>query len=171
MEYKEKAKKEEELRRDGEYYVVSPWALSWDDENYYLIGYDSVDDKIKHFRVDKMVKASVDETSKREGKDKFKSLDVAIYTKKVFGMYGGQEETVVLSCKNSMAGVIIDRFGKEVSIVPTDDEYFTARVNVQISPQFFGWVFSLGDAIKVVGPNEVVDKMKNELNRISSLYK
>ena len=169
--YQWNIKKEKELRHNGAIYEISPWGLSWDDENYYLIGYDSADDKIKHFRVDKMVKASVDEASKREGKDKFKSLDVAIYTKKVFGMYGGQEETVVLSCENSMAGVIIDRFGKEVSIVPTDDEHFNARVNVQISPQFFGWVFSLGDAIKVIGPDEVVEKMKRELNKISSIYK
>jgi len=169
--YQWNVNKEKELRHNGAVYEISPWGLSWDDENYYLIGYDSVDEKIKHFRVDKMVKTSVDEDSKREGRGEFKNLDVAVYTKKVFGMYGGNEEIVILNCHNSMAGVIIDRFGKDVSLVPVDDEHFSVRVSVQVSPQFFGWVFSLGNSVKITGPEEVVEKMKKELKGISKLYK
>lgn len=163
--------KEKELRHDGLRYEISPWALTWDDENYYMVGYDSVEDKIKHFRVDKMLKIKLVENSKREGKDKFETLDMGIYTKTVFGMYGGEEETVVLKCKNSMAGVIIDRFGTEVNISKKDKDSFTARVNVQVSPQFLGWVFSMGDGIKVVGPDSVIDRMREELGNVARLYK
>ena len=89
--------------------------LSWDDENYYLVGYDSDAEKIKHYRVDKMLHIKLSSES-REGKEHFKKLDMADYAKKSFGMFGGKEQTVKLLVKNSLAGVIIDRFGKECDV-------------------------------------------------------
>ena len=88
-----------------------------------------------------------------------------------FRMFGGKEQTVKLLVKNNLAGVIIDRFGKNVILFPTDDEHFTVNVNVHVSRQFLGWLFSLGDGIKIVGPDEVVDEMKKEINRIINQYK
>ena len=75
---------------------------------------------------------------------------MADYAKKSFGMFGGKEQTVKLLVKNNLVGVIIDRFGKNVILFPTDDEHFTVNVNVHVSRQFLGWVFSLGDGIKIV---------------------
>lgn len=148
----------------------SPWGLSWDDENYYLVGYDSDAEQIKHYRVDKMLHIKLSNES-RDGKEHFKKLDMADYAKKSFGMFGGKEQTVKLLVKNSLAGVIIDRFGKNVMLIPTDDEHFTVNVDVHVSRQFLGWVFSLGEDIKIVGPDEVVDEMKKEINRIINQYK
>ena len=101
----------------------------------------------------------------------FCRLDMADYAKKSFGMFGGKEQTVKLLVKISLAGVIIDRFGKNVMLIPTDDEHFTVNVDVHVSRQFLGWVFSLGEDIKIVGPDEVVDEMKKEINRIINQYK
>ena len=143
--------------------------MSWDDENYYLVGYDSDTEQIKHYRVDKMLHIKLSNES-RDGKEHFKKLDMADYAKKSFGMFGGKEQTVKLLVKNSLAGVIIDRFGKNVMLIPTDDEHFTVNVDVHVSRQFLGWVFSLGEDIKIVGP-EVVDEMKKEINQIINQYK
>ena len=164
------SKKERELRHKGERYSISPWALTWDDENYYMVGYDSEADKIKHYRVDKMLKIQILEGTKREGKELFKDMDMAIYSKKVFGMFGGKEETVTLKCNNSMAGVIIDRFGTEVNITKQNSDNFTVRVPVQVSPQFLGWVFSLGSDVQIIGPKSVVQKMKETISNISEMY-
>ena len=144
--------------------------MSWDDENYYLVGYDSDAEQIKHYRVDKMLHIKLSNES-RDGKEHFKKLDMADYAKKSFGMFGGKEQTVKLLVKNSLAGVIIDRFGKNVMLIPTDDEHFTVNVDVHVSRQFLGWVFSLGEDIKIVGSDEVVDEMKKEINRIINQYK
>lgn len=163
--------KEKELRHDGMRYEISPWALTWDDENYYMIGYDSKEEKIKHYRVDKMLKIEVLDGTKREGKAIFKDMDMAVYSKKIFGMFGGKEETVTLRCKNEMAGVIIDRFGTEVNITKKEKTTFNVRVNVQVSPQFLGWVFSLGEAVEIVSPKSVVDRMKDEIDKIAKYYK
>jgi predicted DNA-binding transcriptional regulator YafY len=108
-----------ELRKNGSWYQVSPWALMWDDENYYLVAYDADDEKIKHYRVDKMLKISVT-GEKREGKEQFKAFDMPKYTKSLFGMYGGEETHITLEADNSLAGVIIDRFGKDIFIRPID---------------------------------------------------
>ena len=162
-------KKEMELRHEGAYYHISPWGLSWDDENYYLVGYDSEADIIKHYRVDKMLHIQVSEES-REGKEVVKQLDMADYAKKSFGMYGGEEQTVKLLVKNDLAGVMIDRFGKDIMLIPADKEHFTVNVDVQVSGQFLGWIISLGKDVKIVSPDRVVEKMKKEIERLTGQY-
>lgn len=162
-------KKEMELRHGGFYYHISPWGLSWEDENYYLVGYDSEAGKIKHYRVDKMLHISMSD-EKREGKEHFKKFNIADYAKKSFGMYAGKEQTVRLLVNNTLAGVIIDRFGKDVMLVPADEEHFIVNVTVHVSRQFTGWIMSLGDGIKIVGPDPVVDQMRNEIRRLKRQY-
>lgn len=161
--------KEMELRHNGAWYHISPWGLSWDDENYYLVGYDSAAEKIKHYRVDKMLHIKLSKES-REGKEYFKKLDMADYAKKSFGMFGGKEQTVKLMVKNNLSGVIIDRFGKDVMMIPTDDEHFIVNVDVHVSRQFLGWIFSLGEDIKIVGPDDVVKQMQKEIERLIKQY-
>lgn len=162
-------KKEMELRHDGAYYHISPWGLSWDAENYYLIGYDSEAGKIKHYHVDKMLRLQMSD-EKREGKEHFKKLDMADYAKKSFGMFGGREEKVKLLVENTLAGVIIDRFGKDIMLIPSDEEHFTVNVDVHVSTQFFGWIISLGERVKILGPEEVVAQMKEEIQRLARQY-
>lgn len=162
--------KEMELKKDGEYYNVSPWALSWDDENYYLIGFDSRDKKIKHYRVDKMLHIET-VREKRDGKNSFKEFNMAVYAKRMFGMFGGVEETVRLECHNSMAGVIIDRFGKDIPIIKKDSEHFTVSVKVAVSMQFIAWIIGLGEKVKITGPDNIVDKVDKEIERLIRQYK
>lgn len=161
--------KEMELRHGGKYYQVSPWALSQSEENYYLIAYDSVEEKIKHFRVDKMLHISMT-TLRREGENRFQEFDMAVYARKMFGMYGGKEETVKLQCKNELVGAIIDRFGKDIIIIKADEEHFTVNVNVAVSKQFIHWVMALGDGAKIVAPDSVVVQVKEEIRRLSAQY-
>lgn len=162
-------KKEMELRHDGEYYCISPWALSWDDENYYLVGFDDKDDKIKHYRVDKMLRISmVDEP--REGKEHFKMFNAAEYNTMNFAMFGGKEESLTVKLKNSMCGVFIDRFGKDINFIPVDDEYCTVRLKVALSSHFLGWIFALGPDVCITGPQSVLDYVRSELDRINSQY-
>lgn len=167
--YQWNEKKEMELRHSGAWYHISPWGLSWNNENYYLVGYDSEEEKIKHFRVDKMLHIKLSKES-REGKEHFKKLDMADYAKKSFGMFGGKEQKVKLLVKNELAGVMIDRFGKDIMMIPKEENYFTVNVNVHISNQFLGWVFSLGDGVKIISPDEVVEQMKQEVERLQQQY-
>jgi len=162
--------KKMELRHDGALYEVSPWSLSWDDENYYLIAYDSNDGIIKHFRVDKMLYIKSNGKG-REGRQAFKSFDMATYARKMFGMYGGKEEWVHIECDNSFAGVMIDRFGKDVSMIRLDDKRFVVNVEVAVSRQFLAWIISLGEGVTLAGPQNVVEMMNAEIDRLVKQYK
>lgn len=167
--YQWNVKKEMELRRDGAWYHISPWGLSWDDENYYLVGYDSDAGDIRHYRVDKMLHIRMSDEP-REGKEHFRKLDMADYSKKSFGMFGGKEQKVKLLVHNSLAGVIIDRFGKDIMMIPADQDHFTVNVAVMVSSVFLGWVFSLGERVKILGPDDVAEKMRLEGERLVRQY-
>ena len=167
--YQWNIKKEMELRKDGAQYQISPWGLMWDDENYYLVGYDSEDQKVKHYRVDKMLKINVAE-EKREGKEAFRQFDMPKYTKSLFGMFSGEQRPVTLVVRNDLVGVILDRFGKDIIVIPYDEEHFKTTVNVAVSPQFFGWIMSFGTGIKIISPEDVVEKLKEEIKQLSEQY-
>ena len=77
-------------------------------------------------------------------------------------MFNGKEQNVKLLVANYLAGVIIDRFGNDVMMIPKDDEYFTVNVQVHVSRQFLGWIISLGEGVKIISPDEVVEQMKEE---------
>ena len=161
--------KEMELRRDGEWYQTSPWGLMWDDENYYLVAFNSEDGKIRHYRVDKMLSIStLDE--RREGKQEFKEFNLPHYTRSLFGMFGGEEKKVTIHAKNDMVGVMIDRFGKDIIIVPVDKDHFQITVNVAVSDQFLGWIIALGEDVKIVGPKDVVAQMQQAARRLAEQY-
>ena len=162
--------KEMHLRRDGMFYEISPWALTWDDENYYMIGYDQNSQVIKHYRVDKMVKLDIMKRP-REGKELFVRFDLANYSQKVFGMFGGEEEELRIVCKNELVGVMIDRFGKDICIHPVDDDSFDVTVRVNVSQQFFGWLFALGNKVKIESPVRVVEQFENHIRAVLGCYK
>lgn len=161
--------KEMSIKKDGAFYRISPWALSWDDENYYLIGYDETAEIIKHFRVDKMLRIEILE-DRRLGKEHFERFDMAEYAKKVFGMFGGNEEKVTMEFRNELVGVVIDRFGKDIMIAKTDDQHFKITAPVAISTQFLAWVIGLGDGVQILWPDKVVNLMKDEIRRLTDMY-
>ena len=161
--------KKMQLRHDGAWYEVSPWKLTWDDENYYLIAYDESADKIKHYRVDKIVDISLTD-AERVGKDVFENMDMAAFSKKSFGMFAGDEKTVRLRCENILAGVIVDTFGTDVAIRPDGDNHFVARMDVIVSSQFFGWLAGLGARVEIISPDEVRSEYTDYLASIVSQY-
>ena len=162
-------KKEMQPRYDGRVYQVSPWALMWDDEKYYLVVYDAKYGKIIHYRVDKMTDIRVADV-KREGRDAFKEFNIARYSNTLFGMYVGDETKVTIEAENRMVSVLIDRFGKDIIIVPVDDDHFRTTVTVAVSNHFLGWLMSLDGYVKIISPEPVVKSMKDLLSNLTDRY-
>ena len=165
FQYLEWNLKKELAPRVGGRKKVSPWALIWREENYYLAAYDSVDGIMKHYRVDKMGQVKVAKEA-REGLDQFSGTDPAAYANQIFGMFGGTEETVTLQFPNRLAGVVLDRFGREADIRPMTDRVFRVRVKVSVSGQFFGWLAGIGREAVIVGPAEVKERYAGWLGDI-----
>jgi predicted DNA-binding transcriptional regulator YafY len=158
-----------EPRKDGELYKVSPWALTWADENYYLVAFDSEAGKVKHYRMDKMIHLNkIDEM--REGKEFFQNFDMGTYALENFSMFGGEIKRVHIEFPNDKVGIFIDRFGKDIAIRPAGKDRSKIAVDVAISSQFFGWIFGLGSDVKVTGPEAVVEKMHTEAEAFLANY-
>lgn len=146
--------KELKPRRDGQYYEVSPYALIWAEERYYLVGYATLEGEIRHYRVDKIGKVTVLKET-REGMENPGTFDVAAYSNKVFGMYGGETKSVTITFPEKLIGVFLDRFGKEIDIRRRDEGYLSLRISVVLSGQFYGWLAGLGREVTILAPSEI----------------
>lgn len=157
-------------RHEGNRYRISPWALLWDDENYYLVGYDAEHAERRHYRVDKM--ESITQTGEeRLGKELFAGFDPAAYSRKVFGMYGGEPQKVTLHFDSSMSNIVFDRFGRELILTPDREGGFTVTVEVVPSPQFFAWLTGLGTPVKILSPQPVVQQFCDYLQGVLDAYR
>ena len=156
-------------RHDGAFYEASPFALIWDDENYYMLAWDSDAKKMKHYRVDKMEKVTLT-CSERDGIGEFEKVDMSAYTKTVFGMFGGDEQKVKLRFANHLVGAVLDRFGRDTIIIKDDNEHFVFTVNVVVSQQFLAWVFGFGNEAEILSPDEVRKEMKKQASAVAKLY-
>ena len=161
--------KEMKLRKNGDFYEVSRWLLIWDHENYYLIAYDEEAKTMKHYRVDKMLHLAISD-QERVGKAEFDNLNVSELSKRTFGMFAGEKRTVSLLCSKALTGVMIDRFGKEVALREFDEEHVLARADVEVSPQFFGWLSGFGNQVKIHAPKDVALDYEGYLKKILKLY-
>ncbi len=163
-------KKEKKYRKNGDLYFVSPYALSWDDENYYLITFSEKYNDFTHYRVDRMTNIEIVDQPRVMLPDN-EHFNIADYSKKVFNMFGGEEETVKLKFDNSLVNAVIDRFGKDVMLDKVDENSFSVRINVAISSTFFAWLTQFGNKVKILSPESVIEKYQNSIQEILEQYK
>jgi len=161
--------KKKVYRHNGRTYAVSPYALIWDNENYYLLAYDEESSIIKHYRVDKMARLEIVDAD-RVGGDIFDQIDISNYTKRNFSMFGGKQEHVTMRFANHLIGVVLDRFGKDIILTKDGADSFTVTLPVAVSPQFFGFIFSLGSEAEILRPAHIREQMKNLLGEVSQKY-
>ena len=157
-------------RHGGKLYRVSPWALTVDDENYYLIAYDAAYSQIRHYRVDKMKDIKEVGRSKRLGKEEFDRFDVGLYTTQNFGMFRGEKDVVTITMPEDKIGIFFDRFGKDIDVRRIDNNRVSARVNVYVSNLFFGWLAGLGKDFMITMPKDIKAQYIDHLRSITSTY-
>lgn len=160
--------KKQQYSKQGERYLVSPFALLWDNGNHYLYAFDGR--KFRYFRVDRMENIRLIPAA-REGKEQYSAKKAAHQEAKVFQMYAGTTYPVRLRFRNELADAVIDQFGKEVMMIPADDEHFTVTVPVEVSPPFYAWVATFGRRAKILSPAEAVKGMRDFIEKAADMYK
>ena len=150
-------KKEKILKHDGYKYRFSPYAMIWNRDCYYAVGWSEKHGKIAQFRVDRMTAVEPLEQTAVQTLD----FDPAEYVRKVFGMYPDNLCTVELLCDNEVMRSVIDRFGENVQTETVDEQHFRATVEVAPSPPFFSWVFTFSGKIRIVSPAAVLEEMRD----------
>ncbi len=152
--------------RDG-LRVCSPYALSWDDERYYLIAYYEKYNGISNFRVDRMEGIEIlDEAIVPKPED----LNIAEYINSTFSMFSGKLQEVKLRFKNDLVNIVFDRFGKDIFIVPDGGEHFVVRVNVRAEQTFLAWLFMFGTNVEILAPFELREQYKKQLAAVFRKY-
>lgn len=159
-------RKEKVYRHDGRRYTVSPAGLIWDNENYYLAGWDHDREEVRHYRVDKMTDITLTD---QRGRDRG-SWDLEGYTRRHFGMYAGRPCQLRLRCAAPLAGVFLDRFGQDIMLVPQDEGHFTVTLDLVVSPPFWGWLFGLGAQVEVLSPAWAVEEFRQRLDQVRAVY-
>jgi predicted DNA-binding transcriptional regulator YafY len=159
-------RKEKVYRREGGLYRVTPFGLIWDSENYYLASWDEERQELRHYRVDKMSDITV---TGAQGKDRG-DWDPEGYASRHSGMFAGRACQLRLRCEARMAGILQDRFGRDVMMVPDGDDHFTVTLDVVVSPNLWGWLFGLGDGVEVLSPGWAAEDFKRHLEDVLELY-
>lgn len=166
--------KELKPKKNGEWYQASPWKMIWKNENYYLLGLDERSGVVKHYRVDKMMQVEVIEKQKRNGGNIFRDFDLGKFSSSTFGMFGGKERSVRMEFENQFVGVVLDRFGQDVMLIPKDENHFSMQAQIKVSTQFFGWLAGLGTGAVIVSPEnirrEYVSFLKKTLKNYGEKY-
>ncbi|MBQ3281136.1 MAG: WYL domain-containing protein [Eubacterium sp.] len=151
------------LKNDGEVYELSPYALYWNEDYYYVVGWSDKHGNVSAFRVDRLVKPKIkDEKAHRRPED----FDIDDYSRRIFEMFDGEPTIVRLECRNHFAKYIVDRFGTRLETKPVSDDSFEVEVEVSLSPTFYAWVFQFGGGIRIVSPEKAVDEIKEMAGKI-----
>ncbi len=154
--------KQRSYRKGGAFYTVSPYALNWDAENYYLVAFDAEAGRIKHYRVDRM--ASIVTTDQpRDGQEAYSALDMAEYTKAVFGMFAGEPQNVRMRFESALVGPVLDRLGTDAMLIPDGEGHFTVQAKIVVSQPFFAWLFGFGARAQILEPGSVAEQYREAL--------
>ncbi|MDR1800310.1 MAG: WYL domain-containing protein [Lachnospiraceae bacterium] len=159
------AKKKRVYRKDGKEYITNPLGLSWNDENYYLIAYSNERENFAHYRVDRMLEIkALDEAI--DDNEKIRKFDIVSYCKPLFDMFGGEIVRAELIVHNSLINAMIDRFGKDVFMIPKDENTVRVIANVTNSDTFYGWVTGFGDKMLIESPKELREEYLKHIHNI-----
>lgn len=156
-------KHERVFRKEKQKYVVDPVALVFMEDNYYLMCYSDDHKKVVNYRVDRMKEVTILDTPVCDAAQ-IPEKQIAAYTGQTFKMFGGEPETVTLQFGNNLIGVVYDKFGENTKMVRVDEDTCSARVTVQISPTFWGWLFQFAGEMQLTEPEYLIDMYRHLLN-------
>ncbi len=137
-------------------YQASPYGLCQDNENCYLLAH-SPRHGVTSYRVDRMTDIRLTEEA-RTPCPELTGKALVEHANRLFQMYSGEETTVKLRFHRSLINVVVDRFGRDILLIPDDETHFVFTVNVAVSPMFLSWVIGFGSKARILYPQSVIDQ-------------
>ena len=153
--------------------IINPYALTWQDDYYYLIGNHAKYDNLIHLRVDRIEKVNITEIPARnfsEVSEYKEFFDTADYTNKLFGMYSGEMQDIEICCNRSITEQVLDRFGENIFIKNLSEEEFCVTVKAAVSDALVTWIINYGEKLKVVKPDSLRQMVKERAKAVLKNY-
>ena len=158
------------FRKDGERYLVNPVGLVYHEDNYYLVTYHEIHKATVNYRVERMADVQVENEPVAEHAIALSS-DLGTYTERIFKMFNGREASIELQFDRKLLDAVHDKFGEAIEIVTCKRNLCRAKVDILVSPVFFGWCFQFGRSMKVLSPPFVADEMRTHLKQVAQIYR
>lgn len=156
--------------KSGQLLTVSPFKLIWFNGNLYLLAYVSGKrNRLDYFRVDRMENITKPLGVEREGKAKYQEFEKKLKTVKIFDMVMGKPYDVKMRFVNGLAGTVIDKFGKDIMMIP-DEDYFITTQKIDVNAAFFAWMATFGGGAEILGPPVVLERMNRFLSNAAKVY-
>ncbi len=163
----------ERPKNEEHVYSVSPYALIWSNDNYYLVCNNAKYNNLMHLRIDKIISVTqLDEDIRPlyEVSDYKDVFDAADYASKVFNMFSGEPERISIRCANSMWDVVRDRFGDDVMIVERTDDTFTISTTAAVSEGLIAWILQYGNRMVAISPSELKNGVLEQARKTVAAY-
>lgn len=159
--------KDFDYRRNKSRYYVAPYALIWQNDLYYLIGKFLETDEIRHYRLDRMRDTEItDQTFKKE-----RNFQLKPYVDNLFYMFSGENIRIKIRFENGLINAIFDRFGMDVDVKPDGEQHFILSTNAKFSDGLVSWILQWGHRAKVLFPERLVVRIKEEAEKLAENYK
>ena len=158
--------KQKKYRRQAREYHLIPYALIWENQRYYCIGYDTRYQNFTHYRLDK-----IDHLTMIEEVQKKMPFDMHHYASRVFNMFQGESTNITLRFDLSLINTVFDQFGQDVLITEVSSESFTINLTMGLAPTFIGWLLQFGQRVTVLSPQKLIDQMQQVANEVLHQYK
>ena len=162
-----------EVVKSSKEMVINPYALTWQDDFYYLIGNHSKYDNLIHLRLDRISNVEILNEKARHFSEvsEYKEIfDVADYTNKLFGMYSGELTEVELCCNRKIIEPVLDRFSENIFIKSVTDTHFSFTVKAVVSEAFITWIINYGENLTVKKPEVLRQMVKNRAECVLKNY-
>lgn len=165
-----------EIIREEKELTVSPYALIWSNDHYYLVANNSKYDNLMHTRIDRMKKVEITKEESRDFSEVSpyaKFFDSADYSGKLFNMFSGDTRKLVLRCKDSILEEMVDRFGEECTIrkaAADKKEQFTLETKCVCSEGLVSWLMQFGDKVQVISPESLKNDIIEKVESIRKIY-
>ena len=162
-------KAERKYRKDGQRYMVSPLALVYSRENYYVVCYDNNHKGCANYRIDRIADLRI-EPERIDQRADFENFNINTYRRQAFSMYNGELTEVQLTVHEDLIEEIFDKFGEKTKLYPQGEEYYTTVVSVQVSPAFFRWVIGSIGKIKIYSPRQIKEQFDAYVDKVKESY-
>jgi predicted DNA-binding transcriptional regulator YafY len=147
---------------------VSPYALVYNKQEFYLIGIKEGQDKFYYYRLDR-IKNLRQLNEKRTIKKTDKQIKE--FAESTVEMFGGKKEEVEAICNVILLDTVLDQFGKNITIekINGDDENFKLIIDTN-TVGFKMWAMRNIDLVEVIRPVSLRNEIKSIIEKAKNRY-